>query len=456
MNKQKYEVNMLEGSIFKSIVLFALPLILSNLLQVFYNAADIIIVGQFAGSAAMASVGATGSISALIVNTCIGLSVGASVLVARRFGAGHYDGIHRAVHSSILLSFYVGIFAMLVGIIFSSPLLKLLGTPKGKVLDGAVLYMQIYFLGIPATLVYNFGAAILRAVGDTKRPLYILLLTGIVNIVLNLIFVIKFKMGVAGVAIATSVASYLSAIAVILVLRRADGPYKLSMRKLKIYKKELKECLTIGVPAGLQSSVFSLANSVIQSAVNSFGTAAIAGCAAAANIEGFVYTAMNSFHHATLTAVGQNYGAKNEKRMKKSIGVALICVAIVGAFLGVMSAIFSKSLLGIYITDSEEAIKFGITRLYWTCTPYFLCGIMDVLAGVLRGMGRTVVPALNSLVGACGLRLLWIFFILPLNRSISVLFMCWPVSWIVVILMHSLYYLYIRKDISLELKIQNI
>ena len=447
---------MLEGSIFKSIVLFAIPLILSNLLQLFYNAADIIIVSQFAGSSAMASVGATSSISNLIVNTCIGLSVGASVLVARRFGAGHSDGIHKAVHTSVLLSFYVGIFAMLIGIIFSSPLLKLMGTPQGKVLNGAVLYMQIYFLGIPATMVYNFGAAILRAVGDTKRPLYILSLTGIVNVVLNLIFVINFNMGVAGVATATAIASYLSAIAVVMVLRRADGPYKLSMRKLKIYGKELRECFTIGVPAGLQSSVFSLANSVIQSAVNSFGTAAIAGCAAAANIEGFVYTAMNSFHHATLTAVGQNYGARNEKRMKKSIGIALICVVIVGIFLGTTTAIFSRPLLKIYITDSEEAIKFGITRIYWTCIPYFLCGVMGVLAGVLRGMGRTVVPAINSLIGACGLRLFWIFFILPLKRSISVLFLCWPASWIVVILMHSLYYLYIRKDISLELKIQNI
>ena len=447
---------MLDGSIFKSIILFTIPLILSNLLQLFYNAADIIIVSQFAGSSAMASVGATSSISNLIVNTYVGLSVGASVLVSRRFGAGHYDSIHKAVHTSILLSVFVGIFAMVTGIIFSSPLLKLMGTPHGKVLDGAVLYMRIYFLGIPATMVYNFGAAILRAVGDTKRPLYILSLTGIVNVVLNLIFVINFNMGVAGVAVATSIASFLSAIAVIIILIKTDGPYKLSFHKLKIYKNELKECFAIGVPAGLQSSVFSLANSVIQSAVNSFGTAAIAGCAAAANIEGFVYTAMNSFHHATLTAVGQNYGAKNEKRMKKSISVAVICVIIVGLILGISTAIFSRPLLKIYITDSENAIKYGITRIYWTCIPYFLCGIMDVLAGVLRGMGRTVVPAINSLIGACGLRLFWIFCILPLKRSISVLFLCWPASWIVVILMHSLYYLYIRKDISQELKVQNI
>ena len=263
-------------------------------------------------------------------------------------------------------------------------------------------------------------------------------------------------MGVAGVAIATSIASYLSAISVIIILIKTDGPYKLSLSKLKIHKKELKECFAIGVPAGLQSSVFSLANSVIQSAVNSFGTAAIAGCAAAANIEGFVYTAMNSFHHATLTAVGQNYGAKNEKRMKKSIGVAIICVMVVGLILGVSTAIFSRPLLKIYISDSDNAINYGITRIYWTCIPYFLCGVMDVLAGVLRGMGRTVVPAINSLIGACGLRLFWIFCILPLKRSISVLFLCWPASWIVVIIMHTLYYLYIRKDVSLELKVKNI
>ncbi len=403
----------------------------------------------------MASVGATSSISNLIINTCLGLSVGASVLVSRRFGANHKDGVHKAVHTSILLGFLSGLVAMISGLIFSASLLKIMGTPAGNVFDGAVLYMRIYFLGVPALMVYNFGAAILRAVGDTKRPLYILMATGLINVVLNLILVINFKMGVSGVAIATFVSNLLSGVAVIFILRRAEGTYKLSLRKLKLHKREVKDCFKIGVPAGLQSSLFSLSNSVIQSAVNSFGTAAIAGCAAGANIENFVYSGMNAFHHATLTAVGQNYGAKNQKRMNKSFITALFCVVVVGLFLGIMSAVFARPLLGIYITDSEEAIKFGISRICWTGIPYFLCGIMEVLLGVLRGTGRTVIPAVNSLIGVCGVRLLWIAFVLPLHRSIAVLFLCWPVSWLIVIIMHLVYYLLIRKTVTKEISLPN-
>lgn len=445
MKSRAYELDMSQGSIFKNVLLFVVPLILGNILQLLYNAADVIVVSRWAGSNAMASVGATGALSALIVNACIGLSIGASVVVSQRYGARDSLGVHRAVHTAILLGFFAGLAAMILGISTSRFLLEIMGTPEGDVLEGAVIYMQIYFLGVPGALLYNFGAAILRSVGDTKRPLYILSTTGIVNVVLNLVFVIKFHMGVAGVAISTSIANYLSAIIVTICLIRSEGVYKLSLRLLRIYKEELKESLAIGLPAGLQSSVFSLSNAVIQSAVNSFGTSAIAGCAAGANIEGFVYTSMNAFHQAAVTAVGQNYGAKNEKRVYHSIITCLICVTVVGMILGFLSFAFARPLLGIYITDSQEAIRYGIIRMTITGLPYFLCGIMDVLTGALRGLGYSSITALNSLIGACGTRLLWVMFVLPLRRSIEVLFICWPVSWLIVIAMHLVYYFAIRK-----------
>ncbi|MBQ7901532.1 MAG: MATE family efflux transporter, partial [Clostridia bacterium] len=438
-------LDMSKGSILKNIILFALPLIAGNLLQLLYNASDIIVVSRWAGSNAMASVGSTGSLNALIVNACIGLSIGASVIVSKRYGAGDTDGIHRAVHTAMLLSVIIGIIALIAGEAASKYLLTLMGTPAGEVLEGAVLYMRLYFVGVPASLVYNFGAAILRAVGDTRRPLYILAASGLVNVVFNLIFVIVFHMGVAGVAIATSIANYISALAVVYTLANTDGAYRLIFSQLKFHKDELKETLTIGLPSGLQSSLFSLSNTVIQSAVNSFGTAAIAGSAAGSNIEGFVYTAMNSFHQATITSVSQNYGAKNEKRVYKSIIIPILCATVVGVVLGALTVIFANPLLSIYITDSPEAIKFGIVRMMYTGLPYFLCGIMDVMTGALRGLGYSGISALNSLIGACGTRMLWVFFVLPLNRTMEMLFLCWPLSWFIVIIMHTVCFFIVRK-----------
>ena len=445
MGKKTYAIDMVNGSIFKSIVAFVVPLILGNILQLLYNAADIIVVSRWAGSNAMASVGATGSLNALIVSLFIGLSVGSSVIVSRCCGARNGAGIHRAVHTSILLGITAGISAMIIGITFSGFILKLMGTPEGKVLDGAVLYMKIYFIGVPASLVYNFGAAILRAIGDTRRPLYILAFSGIVNVVLNLIFVIGFHMSVEGVAIATAVSNYVSAAAVIFALVRADGAYRLNFKDLKFHKEELSGILKVGLPAGIQSSLFSISNTLIQSSVNSFGTAAIAGNAAAGNIEGFVYTAMNAFYQAAITAVSQNYGAKNEKRVYKSFHVSLACVSVVGLVLGVLTAIFARPLLGIYITDSAEAIRLGIIRIIINGVPYFLCGIMEVQAGLLRGLGFSTASMVNSLIGACGFRIIWVMLILPLNRTLEMLFICWPISWIVVITLHGMYYMIFKK-----------
>lgn len=445
MRTKSRTVDMVNGSIFKNVVMFVVPLILGNILQLLYNAADIVVVSRWAGSEAMAAVGATGSLSALIVSVFIGLSVGASVVVSRRIGAKDYAAVHRSVHTSMLLAIVVGILAMVVGLVLSRPLLELMGTPVGKVLNGAVLYMQIYFIAVPASLIYNFGASILRAIGDTRRPLYILAFSGIVNIILNLVFVIEFQMGVAGVAIATAVSNYISAIAVVFILIRADGSYHLDIMSLRFYKEELVDVIKVGLPAGVQSSLFSVSNTLIQSAVNSFGTAAVAGSAAAANIEGFVYTAMNAFYQATITAVSQNYGAKQEKRVYRSYQVPLICVTVVGLILGVLTAVFARPLLSIYITDSKDAIEFGVIRIIYAGIPYFLCGIMEVQAGLLRGLGYSTGAMVNSLIGACGLRILWVMFILPLYRSGAMLFICWPVSWVVVIVMHQIYYMIVRK-----------
>jgi len=445
MSASKYELDMSQGSIFKNIVRFALPLMLANVLQLLYNAADLIVVSNFAGDDALASVGSTGALTNLLINVFVGMSLGASVVVSRRYGAQDNEGVYKSVHTSMLVGMIAGVAALVIGQIFSRPLLLLMGTPEGPVLNGAELYMRIIFIGTPASLVYNFGAAIMRAVGDTKRPLYILAISGVVNVILNLILVICFGMGVEGVAIATAVSNYLSMFMVLYALIGANSVYKLNLKELKIYKEELKEIMKIGLPAGLQGSVFSLSNTVIQSGVNSFGKAAMAGGAAGANIEGFVYTAMNSFYQATVTSVSQNYGAKEEKRINKTILVSLACVIVVGFTLGGLSVLFSKQLLGIYIKDSADALAFGMQRMMITGLPYFMCGIMEVLTGSLRGIGYSTVTAINSLIGACGFRILWIFAVLPLNKTPETLFLCWPLSWMVVILMHTVCFLVLKK-----------
>ncbi|MBQ4528043.1 MAG: MATE family efflux transporter [Clostridia bacterium] len=454
MSTRSYEIDMAKGSIFKNIVAFALPLILGNPLQLFYNAADIIVVSRFAGSSAMASVGATGSLNALLVNGFVGISLGATVLVSRCYGARDYAGLHRAVHTSVGIGFVVGILATVVGLSFSKSILEIMGTPEGKVLNGAVLYMRIIFVGVPASMVYNFGAAVMRAVGDTKRPLYILAATGVVNVVLNLVLVIVFHMGVAGVAIATVVANYLSAIAVLTALMRSESAYKLIIKHIRFYKEEIVQIFKIGIPAAIQSMMFSLSNTIIQSSVNSFGEPAIAGNAAGANIEGFVYTAMYAFHQATVTSVSQNYGARDEKRVKRSTYTAIGCVTVVGFILGLLTVIFDEQLLGIYISDSPKAIEFGVIRILYTGLPYFLCGIMDVMAGTLRGLGYSTLSAVNSLVGACGLRILWVSFVVPNYHSTQMLFLCWPISWCVVIFMHLVCYFIIRKKAFSKMRMQ--
>lgn len=440
----KHEIDMSKGSILKNILLFALPLMLSNVLQLFYNAADTVVVGRWAGTHALSAVGATGSLNALLVHVFVGLSVGTSVVVSRRYGSGDMESLNRAAHTSVALGLTAGIMSMLLGEIFCRPLLELMSTPE-DIIDLSVLYMRIYFIGIPASMVYNFGAAVLRAVGDTRRPLYILAATGIVNVILNLVLVIVFHMSVAGVAVATAVANYMSAGAILYCLRYSDAPYKLNLKKLKIHKDEAKDILAVGVPAGLQSSVFSLSNTVVQSAVNSFGTYAVAGRAAASSLEGFVYTAMNAFYHAAITSVSQNYGAKQEKRVYHSIYTSIICAVIIGFVLGLLNNIFADFLLGIYIIDSPESVECGKIYLKVVGLTHFILAVMDIMGGALRGIGYSKTPMVTSLVGACGFRLLWVFFILPLNRTLEFLFICWPISWVIVIVLHIMSFMSVRK-----------
>lgn len=451
MNGNKNTINMTEGSILKNSIIFLIPLVLGNILQLLYNAADLVVVSRYAGSSAMGAVGATTPLNMLIVNFCIGFSLGASVVVSKRFGANDKKGLNNAVHTAMLMSVIMGVVAMFVGVMSSRYLLTLMATPEGTVLEGAVLYMKIYFFGVPGVMVYNFGSSVLRAVGDTRRPLYILAGTGLLNVVLNLVLVIGFGLDVAGVAIATSVANYVSAVCVVILLVKNKDVFDFYITKLKFFKNELLEIVKIGFPAGLQSSIFSISNSVIQSAVNSFGEAAVAGNAAASNIEGFVYFAMNAVSQATVTGVSQNMGAGKFERAKKVMLVTGFFITAVGVVLGGLCVLFSKQLLGLFITDSALALEHATKRLIAVCLPYFLCGVMDVLAGGLRGMGYSIVPTVSTLVGVCGLRMVWIAYVLPKWYTPYTLYICWAVSWAVAIVLHSIYFIIVKRRTEKEL-----
>lgn len=452
MNKlktKKYELDMTKGSILKSILRFSIPYMLTSMLQIFYNAADLVVVSRWTGSEAMASVGATSAITNLLLNLFLGMSVGTSVIMSRRYGAHDKAGMEKAVHTTVLLAIILGITSLIIGQAFCKPLLILMDTPEGTVLNGAVLYMRIIFLGTPATLCYNFCSAILRSVGDTKRPLYILSLSGIVNVLLNLLFVILFNMGVAGVGLATIISKYISAIAVVAILLKTDSEYKLYVRKLKIHKNELLSMLKIGIPAGLQNTVLSFSNTIIQSALNSFGAAAMAGASAASNIENFAFSVKDSFRQATVTAISQNYGAKDEKRMNRCFYTCLLCMVVGGFCLSVLMTVFSKSLISIYITDSPKAMEYGMMRMVVTGAPYFLSGIMDIYTGYLRGLGHANEAMVNSFIGVCGFRLIWVFLIFPLNRTFAMLYLCWPLSWILVAVMNMVTLHFVKKKIGL-------
>lgn len=437
MNK-KYEIDMCSGSVFSKMLFFALPLMCSSILQLLFNAADIVVVGRFAGDNALAAVGSNTALINLLTNLFVGLSVGSNVLTAQYYGAKKDRDLKETVHTSMLLSIYSGVLLTVIGLAGARGLLELMQAPP-EVLELAVLYLRIYFLGMTSMMVYNFGSAILRAVGDTKRPLYYLLSAGIVNVVLNLFFVIACHMGVAGVGIATVISQTISALLVVRCLVREQGGIHLEIKELSISKEKLAKIMQIGLPAGFQGTVFSLSNVVIQSAVNSFGNIAVAGNSAAANIEGFVYMAMNAFYQATISFTSQNYGAKEYKRIYKILFAGELFVVITGTLLGNLAVFFGETLLGIY-SSSAEVIAAGMMRVRIICSVYALCGVMDVLVGALRGIGYSIIPMIVSLVGACGLRLVWIatVFQIPEYHSLTTVYISYPITWTITLTVHAI------------------
>lgn len=424
---RSYEIDMVHGPLVPKILQFSIPLMFSGILQLLFNAADIIVVGQFTGPQAMAAVGATSSLNNLIVNIFLGLSIGSSVMMSRYYGARDEKNIDELVHTSILLAAVSGLALVFIGLILARPLLTLMGTP-GDVIDQSVLYMSIVFLGMPAMLTYDFGAGILRAVGDTKRPLIFLFISGVLNAGLNLFFVIVFHLGVAGVAIATIISQYVSAALVLLCMMKTDSVYRLSLRRLRIKRSKLHQILHIGIPAGLQGAVFNISNVLIQSSVNSFGSIAVAGNTASQNIEGFVYTSMNSLYQASTSFTSQNVGADNKKRIVPILVWCLVLVSIVGLGLGGLACLLSRQLLGIY-TSSAEVIEYGVNRLFVVCLPYFLDGLMDVACGSIRGLGYAVAPTVVTLLGACAFRILWIFTVFQISHTLFTLYLSYPISW---------------------------
>lgn len=443
---KSYEMDMTSGPLLKKILIFSVPLMLSGILQLLFNAADIIVVGQFTGSSALAAVGSTSSLINLFVNVFIGFSIGANVLVAQYFGAKDEKNVHETVHTSILLAIICGLILIVAGISLAPPMLELMDTPD-EVLGQAVLYMRIYFVGMPATLVYNFGAAILRAVGDTRRPLYYLFVAGCVNVVLNLFFVVVCGRGVDGVAIATVISQVISAALIVRCLVKSDGMYRLNLSMLKLHRQKVIQIARIGLPAGFQGAIFSISNVLIQSSVNSFGSIAMAGNTAASNIEGFIYTCMNAVYQTSLSFTSQNLGAGKIKRISRILVECLVVVFLVGAVMGFLAYTFGAELLRIYSTD-PEVIENGLHRMRVICQTYYLCGMMDVTVGALRGLGYSVMPMLVSLAGVCGVRIVWIFTAFVWSRSLFTLYISYPISWGATFVIHLICFAVVYRKLK--------
>ena len=453
MAKNKYEIDMVNGTIMPKLITFAIPLMLSGILQLLFNAVDIIVVGRFSGSQSLAAVGSTSSLINMLTNLFIGISLGANVLAARFYAAGKHKEMSETVHTSILTALISGVLMIFVGIFFSRPALELMDTPS-DVIELATLYMRIYFVGMPFFMLYNYGAAILRAVGDTKRPLIFLVVSGVTNACLNLLLVIVFKMDVAGVAIATVISQMISCVLVLICLYKTDAVYQLRFKKLRIKWEYLGQIFRIGIPAGIQSTLISFSNVLLQSSVNSFGSIAMAGYTAANNVLSFLYMGANSITQACMSFTSQNYGARKPKRMDKVLIDGLILQVVICLTLGVLAYVFGNQVSSIY-TDDPNVIKCSVEILALTTVPYFLCGFMDTFPGVLRGMGRSTVPMILCLLGTVGVRILWIYCFFPHNRTLGYLFISYPVSWIATIVMQLIYYIFIRKEVHKELNTSN-
>lgn len=437
---QEKSADFTEGPLLKRIILYTVPIILTGVLQLLFNAADLIVVGQYCGSISVGAVGATGPVINLLVNLFIGLSVGAGVATAHGTGAGRDEDVRRVVHTSIPLAVICGIILTVIGIFGAEYILRLMDTPEDA-LKLSASYMRIYFCGITASMLYNFGSAILRAVGDTRSPLIYLTAAGVLNVILNLIFVILLKMDVSGVALATTISQVLSAFLIIRTLMKRNDSCKLKLNEIKIYKQQLLRILQVGFPAGIQGSLFSISNVIIQSSVNSFGLEVMSGNAAAQNIEGFVYTSMNSVSQTALNFTGQNHGAGKYDRIRKIMFICLSFVFITGLVLGMTAFFLGRPLLSIYISDSEEAVKYGITRIMYICIPYFLCGLMDVATGMLRGIGSSITPLIITVAGVCGFRIVWIYTVFQKFRSLETLYISYTISWAMTFLIEATIFL---------------
>ena len=431
----KKKIDMLSGPLAWPLITYAVPIMLTSVLQLLFNAADLVVVGAYCGSFSVAAVGATGAITNLIVNLFIGLSVGTGVAVAHGIGSREWDQVRNTVHTAVPMALVSGLFLTVLGVGLSRRILRAMGTPE-EVLGLAATYMEIYFLGITAHMLYNFCASMVRAAGDTKSPLVILTAAGVVNVGLNILFVRYLGRNVDGVALATVLSETGAAIAIVILMVRRTDSCRLELRKLRFHKEPLKKMLRIGIPAGIQSCMFSLSNVLLQSAVNSFGAVAVSGNAAVANLEGFMYVIENSFHQTAVNFVGQNCGALQFRRVKKVTGLCMLYAAVAGILFGGLMCLFGPQLLSLYITDSPEAIAIGISRMLVDVAPYFLFGLQDVVTGALRGIGASFVSMILTVLGICGIRVLWIYtvFQIPRFHSQTVLYVSYPLSWIVTLI----------------------
>ena len=445
MKKNKYEIDMCNGTIMDKLISFSIPLMLSGILQLMFNAVDIVVVGRFSGSQALAAVGSTTALINVFTNLFIGISLGANVLAARYYAAGKTKEMSETVHTAIALALVSGVAMAVIGVVFARGALEIMGTPD-DVIAKSTLYMRIYFCGMPFFMMYNYGAAILRAVGDTKRPLIFLIVSGVINAVLNLFLVIGFHLDVAGVGIATVISQLVSCILVLRCLHHTESSYQLHLAKLRIRSVYLKQIFEVGVPAGIQSMVINISNAMLQSSVNSFGSIAMAGYTASNNIFGFLYVSVNSFTQACMSFTSQNYGVKKLKRMDRVLIDCMILSVVVTLILGSSVYIFGPELLHIY-SNQADVIKYGMEIFSYTTVTYFLCGLMDLFPGALRGMGYSTVPMILSIIGTVGVRIIWIYGLFPSHRSLTFLFLSYPVSWIATIIMQVICFWFVRKKI---------
>lgn len=445
MKKNKYEIDMCNGSIMDKLISFSLPLMLSGILQLMFNAVDIVVVGRFSGSQALAAVGSTTALINIFTNLFIGISLGANVLAARFYASGKEKEMSETVHTAITLALISGIIMAVVGLVLAKLALELMGTPS-DVIELSTLYMRIYFCGMPFFMLYNYGAAILRAVGDTKRPLIFLIISGVANAGLNMILVIIFHMGVAGVGIGTVISQLISCILVLRCLYKSEGCYQLRFSKLRIQKVYLRQIFQVGIPAGIQSTVINFSNALLQSSVNSFGSTAMAGYTAANNILGFLYVSVNAVTQACMSFTSQNYGVGKYKRMDRVLINCLILSVVISGVLGCGFYAFGTEILKVY-TEDPKVIQCGLEILSMTTVTYFLCGIMDLFPGALRGMGRSGVPMILSIIGTVGTRIVWIFMLFPQHRSLEFLFISYPASWLLTIVMQVICFYFVRKQV---------